>query len=60
MGDSHFQLERRELRGDKCVQSSLRGEETDIFWCQRREVKLMGTHSGQFSAQEKKKKITHS
>lgn len=30
------------------------GEDTDIFWCEGREIKLMGIYSRQGSAQERK------
>lgn len=48
-----FCLERRELRGGKCLQVQA-NKETDLFWHQGRKIKLMGTYAGQLRAQRKK------
>ena len=53
-----FSLERRELRGNKCLQTQ-GDKEIHLFGHQQRTIKLMGTYSRKLSAQKKKKKANH-
>lgn len=52
-----FSLERRELRGNKCLQTQ-GDKEIHLFGHQERTIKLIGTYSRKLSAQKKKKKLT--